>query len=363
MKVDAVIGSSFGDEGKGTITARLAFESKKEDKKVLNVLTNGGAQRGHSVTLATGTQIINKHFGSGTYFGADNYFYKTFILNPMQFVKEGGQAQCFIHPECIFTTPFDIMANQIIERKRNAGTCGMGIWQTITRYKDCPFSTTFKHFIESETFEKIQLLKGIREWYERDLTIPKDYSEAWHSDGIIMHFIEDCKTMSLKCKFGLSPKEMHSFDHVILENGQGLLLNDEGKDDKDATPSKTGMDIINDFCLTYNLQNPNIHYVTRPYITRHGAKSRDFLGKTKLENIGIDFTGDREINKGGEFQGNFEYGNLDIRELYKRVVNDFNKSVIKGSKMILDVTHHDQMPRDWKGFENVNYWTNPVVGE
>jgi hypothetical protein len=49
--------------------------------------------------------------------------------------------------------------------------------------------------------------------------------------------------------------------------------------------------------------------------------------------------------------------------LYKRVVNDFNKSVIKGSKMILDVTHHDQMPRDWKGFENVNYWTNPVVGE
>lgn len=75
-----------GDESKGTITARIAKEH--QNQKVVNVLTNGGAQRGHTVVvpskISTAPEVITyKHFGSGTSFGAVTYFPQDFILNPM----------------------------------------------------------------------------------------------------------------------------------------------------------------------------------------------------------------------------------------------------------------------------------------
>ena len=83
-KYNIVIGANAGDEGKGTIVARLAKDTKG---KVLNVLTNGGAQRGHSVLTDHGQHIF-KHFGSATPFNAYTYFAESFILNPMQFIDE-----------------------------------------------------------------------------------------------------------------------------------------------------------------------------------------------------------------------------------------------------------------------------------
>lgn len=45
MKARIVIGANYGDEGKGTVVARYS----KNSYNVLNVLTNGGSQRGHSI--------------------------------------------------------------------------------------------------------------------------------------------------------------------------------------------------------------------------------------------------------------------------------------------------------------------------
>ena len=56
-----VIGAGAGDCGKGTITAQIAANSSN----VLNVLTNGGAQRGHTVVFENGDKLVrktNKHF-------------------------------------------------------------------------------------------------------------------------------------------------------------------------------------------------------------------------------------------------------------------------------------------------------------
>ena len=78
MKARIVIGSNYGDEGKGTVVASYA----KNSQNVLNVLTNGGAQRGHSILTKDGS-ITYQHFGSGTYFGADSYYSRFFILNTM----------------------------------------------------------------------------------------------------------------------------------------------------------------------------------------------------------------------------------------------------------------------------------------
>ena len=89
------------------------------------MLTNGGAQRAHSILTKNGSFTF-QHFGSGTYHGADNYFSEYFILNPMQFVKEYNElrnrgvkiGKIYRDPKCMWSTPWDMMANQIIEEMR-----------------------------------------------------------------------------------------------------------------------------------------------------------------------------------------------------------------------------------------------------
>lgn len=139
---DIIIGANLGDEGKGTVTATI---TKNADGKVLNILSNGGSQRGHSILTENGSFTFC-HFGSGTYHGADNYYSEYFIINPMSFVKEYNELKrrgiCLdnkVHcsPMVRWSSPYDMMANQIIEELRGEtkhGSCGMGIWETVRRY-------------------------------------------------------------------------------------------------------------------------------------------------------------------------------------------------------------------------------------
>lgn len=48
-EVKVVIGANYGDEGKGLMTNYFARQADKKHKKCLNILFNGGAQRGHTV--------------------------------------------------------------------------------------------------------------------------------------------------------------------------------------------------------------------------------------------------------------------------------------------------------------------------
>ena len=45
----AIIGANYGDEGKGKMTDYFAAEAAKNRKSCIVVLSNGGAQRGHTV--------------------------------------------------------------------------------------------------------------------------------------------------------------------------------------------------------------------------------------------------------------------------------------------------------------------------
>ena len=62
-----VIGSSYGDEGKGLAAA---LSAKRLGGKCLNVLINGGAQRGHTVEWKDGRRHVFHHFGSAAALGA-----------------------------------------------------------------------------------------------------------------------------------------------------------------------------------------------------------------------------------------------------------------------------------------------------
>lgn len=98
------------------------------------------------------------------------------------------------------------------------------------------------------------------------------------------------------------------------------------------------------------------HYVTRPYLTRHGdGHISNAIGRHDLSS---DIQEDR-TNHYNEHQGMFRYGELDIANLNKRITDDS-----RGIRVILDVTHCDEMDREAefrKEFLNVNTYDNPLV--
>lgn len=352
-KARIIIGANYGDEGKGTVVAHYT----KNSDNVLNILTNGGPQRGHSVLTRFGSNTF-QHFGSGTYHGADSYYSCFFILNPMQFVKE--YESLIVKPEniyrdrrCRWTTPYDIMANLITEelQKRHA-SCGMGIWNTVKRCNSTPI-VLFDEFLEDE--DRFLYLDSIKKYYERFLTIPSGkWRELWDNPIIKNHFIEDCEFMRAHTKV-IGIEEL-SYDNLIFENGQGLLLSDTGKDTLDTTPSNTG--IYYALNILDNIKDVDIeaHYVTRPYLTRHGDGNLLNEADKKLISSGIQ---EDRTNHFNEHQGEFRYGKLDIPSLKERIVADS-----RGVKTTLEITHCDEMDRvdEFRSnFNSIHTFDNPNV--
>lgn len=362
-----IIGANYGDEGKGTVTA---YYAKHATGKVLNVLTNGGPQRGHTVVTDKGTYTF-KHFGSGTCYGAHNYFAQDFIVNPMQFMKEIKElhkdfiVKAYMNSSCRWTTPYDMMANQIIERNRRKrheehGTCGMGIWETMKRTVNC-LNINLDAFANLTTDLQKNYLTNIKTYYELKYFATNEYSmteeelSIWNSRGLMKHFIEDCKDMMhLVTVVGSMPKD---YDEYLFENGQGLLLDGCSADDIHTTPSCTGVDsFFEDMSFIDQL---NIHYVTRPYLTRHGAGP---FGDVKRNTIASSIQDDL-MNHYNEFQGDFRYGTLDISKLKERV--DKDSSIVKTPKnVILEITHCDEMDREdefKKYFKNYHIFDSAKV--
>lgn len=339
MNAEIVIGANLGDEGKGTVVASL---TKAATGPTLNVLTNGGAQRAHSILTEDGSFTF-KHFGSGTYHGADTYFGPDFIVNPMQFVTEleelqsrGITCKVYMHPNCRVTTPYDMMANQIIEELRDTrhGSCGMGIWRTVKRYLDGG-RLTLESLVHNSEIIKELLLTDIRDYYTKQLSdIPSHWKKVWYSQGIITHFLEDCKKMFDSVIF---KTDNFTYDNIIFENGQGLMLNDTGKDIPGTTPSCTDSRAATKLFSMFGIEDATVHYVTRPYLTRHGYGYLN--GESNKSFISGDIQEDR-TNSYSEFQGDFRFGELDLLDLHQRILSD-NHSLNR----VLDVTHCDEMDR------------------
>ena len=356
-KARIVVGANYGDEGKGTVVARYTKES---EGSVLCVLTNGGAQRGHSIMTDSGS-ITYQHFGSGTYYGADSYYSCYFILNPVQFVKE--YESLLVKPKniyrdyrCRWTTPYDMMANHIQEEAldRHASCC-MGIWNTIKRFREPMHSISFDTFMKFDLPRKELYLKMVKIYYERKLDL-SEWRDVWNSPGIVSHFLEDCYIVdSLTTCVGL--KDLHH-DNLIFEGGQGLLLGDTGKDDPSRTPSLTGIQYACN--LLENIPDISIsaHYVTRPYLTRHGDGYLDGETGRKIISEGIQEDRCNHYNPG---QGKFRYGKLDVMKLSERIKED---NLGRIQDIHLEVTHCDEMdriPEFKREFDKVDTYDSPYI--
>ena len=367
--VKIVIGGSFGDEGKGLMSAYFARQMMERSGKCLTVLSNGGAQRGHTV-LEGEVRHVFRHFGSGTFAGADTYFPEEFIVNPMIFMKEyrellkeapekigpGKPVRVYIHPGCMITTPYEMITNLILEESRGSarhGSVGVGIWETVIgggiRYGELTALPPKE--------QRIYLLCNRRErLYERlagqgVTDIPQQWRQVLDNPELAEQYLEDLYAM----REIVTPTDdtiLREYPEVIFENGQGLLL-DRAMIRKGyghhTTPSHTGLKnparILRDvYGEAAGSETPAVEaadpdpasapglvtevvYVTRSYMTRHGAGRFDTECPVEQINPEIcDLT-----NQPNESQGTLRFGRLNMQSLIRRARRDFESEAGRGT--------------------------------
>lgn len=352
-KIKVVIGLNLGDEGKGQATDYFTYESLLNRESCIVVLSNGGSQRGHTVTLPSGKSHVFHHFGSGTFALANTYIPKYFIVNPMNFVMEYKELiknkivpRVYMNVNCKLTTPYDMIANQIIEESRGSqrhGSCGIGIWETILRD-----GITVGEMATKDDLGKAEYLRFVRDNYftnrisSKGIKPDKEWIKIIYSEELIKNYISDFNIMNSRVLYA-DNKILNYFDNIIFENGQGLLLDQNIYGyGKNTTPSNTGLqnpaEMIKEIT---NCIDTEVCYVTRTYMTRHGAGRFDTECKTNV--ISSKVARDK-TNHTNNFQGSLRYGILDWKEAEERAVKDFKKFGDPNWKLSFFFTHINECP-------------------
>lgn len=318
--IKVVIGANFGDEGKGMMTH---FFSKNSEGKVLNILFNGGCQRGHTVM-----NHVFHCFGSGYFNGADTYYYDKFMVDPIAWALECNQLNnipsLYISPYCRVVTPYDIAVNQAIEMKRGEnkhGSCGMGIWETDLRSRIYPI-------YYSDLYDELRLynlLKVIKEEYF-PYRLKKLNLELNLNNISLDDFFVASHLMTSHCyntdSMDIHPLENNEYSTIIFEGGQGLLLDEHNKQfAPNITASSTGSRYIGNlinFLYKKNNCDVEICYISRSYMTRHGAGELPYeVPKNKLNPKIKDKT-----NIFNPWQDNLRYGLINLSHLIQRIKED-----------------------------------------
>ena len=350
-KISIVIGANYGDEGKGLVTNALAT-----GKDTVVVLTNGGAQRGHTV-VQDGIRHVFHHFGSGHLKGATTYCADSFIINPIIFLEEiqalrlermqkrraelfSKEKGLFIYPlisdRCRVTTIYDMLANRIrciLSGKNNSTGCG--IWETIQRYEADNTFFRFGDFYKTEGY--LNELKKIRNYYIdkfKDLNTADASSELREclnllvNDNLTFNFINDFKSFNKFVLYCPDYTIITRYKNIIFEQGQGLAIN---KTDKEfGTPSDTDSTLPiqvlqKAFGEKFSKLKIDRYYVTRSYLTRHGdgpfIEDKEFAKKFN-----------DKTNVHNEFQGSIRYAPMDkgsflsmLTRIFKDCYNNLTK--------------------------------------
>lgn len=335
------------------MTDYFCHQSSAKGEKCLVVLHNGGPQRGHTVVTPEGERHVFHHFGSGTFTGADTFLSEDFILNPMVFRQEweelenlGVSPKVYINPYCKVTTPFDMLLNQMKEELRfkrsnsRHGSCGMGIYETQKR-DYCSFSA--KGWSKNTRKQNMTYLRRIRDNYFLKFVdnMPQYIIEEWeniiNSEILVENFVSDMEFMFSHSIFSNDKETVRKYDCLVFEGGQGLLLDQNNTEYyPHLTPSNTG--ITNPLKIIDRLSSVSeieVCYVTRTYLTRHGAGRLD--GECDKAQINPDM---KDLtNVPNPYQGTLRYAKLDEKSLEERILRDFAPAREYGAKLSLAVTH------------------------
>lgn len=352
--IKIVIGANFGDEGKGLMTDYFAKKAVEQSRKCLVVCHNGGSQKGHTVKLKDGIRHVFHHFGSGTFQGADTYLARTFILNPIIFRKEYEELQslgftpvCYVNKDSYITTPFDMLMNQIVEEERGAGkhgSCGYGIFETLKRHEQNNFSTNLGKFWFSKDDSCIlKELVHIKNDYldnrleELGCTTYKtnELYEISQSTDMLHNWLDDFQFMK-KHTVLVEDEILNHYDSIVFEGAQGLLLDQNNIEYMPhLTPSNTGC--LNPLDMLKEMKDIDVEicYVTRSYLTRHGAGRFD----KECEKKEINSSMFDETNVTNPFQDTLRYGKINQYTFIDRIANDYKTLPFCRPQISIAITH------------------------
>jgi len=355
----AVIGANFGDEGKGLVTDYLAWKTRAD----YVVRFNGGAQAGHTVVTPAGRRHIFHHVGAGAFLGIPTYLGPEFIHNPLLFRRElsvllpsSVKGKIFAHPDAKVTTPWDMLVNQIFESARGGkkhGSCGLGIGETVVahmaehmggrgivlrelyNYEDnlkeklfglLEFSIKRLHsylpcYLSQSEIDELNdnalfpsSLSAVKERYKL-LTNSKSAAKIanqWLEDvKCFTNYVEEADLDTLRHKT------------LIFEGAQGLGL-DQGlwsPTNPYVTRSSTGLTNVLAICKSIDAPDLIPVYVSRSYLTRHGAGP--MVTEGMHSSAGYDIPKDL-TNITNEYQGELRLGIIDD-EISTRTTEDFSK--------------------------------------
>lgn len=329
--MDVVIGAAFGDEGKGLITHHLASQHGSD---AIVVRFNGGAQAGHTVQTRDQKRHVFHHVGSGAFSGAATYLSRFFVANPILFLEEMKTLQqlninptVMIDPDAYITTPYDMMINQMVEEIRDHqrhGSCGVGFSETIERNQHRSYCLKVG---DCENLNKLTSILALiqTEWVPKRLKALniRSIPEPWHtyirSENLFEQFRHDLE--KFYASITVSKLDLSQLDRpVVFEGAQGLMLDQEKGWFPHVTRSHTGLKNV--LSLVKGTKQPlNVHYITRSYLTRHGAGPLP----NELSSLPYSQVID-ETNVTNPYQGDLRFAWFNMNLLQRFIRDDINQA-------------------------------------
>ena len=151
--------------------------------------------------------------------------------------------------------------------------------------------------------------------------------EKLYDENITSHFINDVDNNFIS-KVHISSIEniAKNYTTLLFEGAQGLMLSEDSKYFPHVTHSKTGISNVLNLLqeIDDNELDVEVIYITRSYLTRHGAGPLPHEIKGKPYKNIIDLT-----NIHNEFQGTLRFAPLDLDILDENIKNDYMKILSK----------------------------------
>lgn len=353
----AVIGKGFGDEGKGLATDYFCSKSSN----TLVIKHNGGAQAGHTVETDDKRFVFHQlsagSFRNADTFWADSYYPDLYKLGEEieEFRSVSGICpKIYCDAQTNVTLIDDVLINMLLELSRGDGrhgSCGMGINECDLRTK-AGFGITIKDIISSSEEDVVKKISDIRSRYSvqrlSELGLSKqpvassemiELYDALSSMTVIENAVDEMKRSAEKYVTVCEDvaKFLESYDQIIFETGQGLLLDSENQEfAPHVTASRTGLYNPCRILSKYGLKLTEAVYVTRSYVTRHGAGPLSY--ECTADALGISFPD--ETNVHNAWQGSLRYAlHGSGEEFLKPVKDDLEECTCGDVPASLFITH------------------------
>ena len=331
MTTKIVLGTFFGDEGKGSTVQYLCKQELDSGNFPLVIRYSGGPQAGHRI-IHNNIEHVCSSFGSGVLLNVSTYLNENVLIDPIslkieyeQLISNNIKPILYINRHCRVITPYDVNANITDNTNMNNGSCGKGIFKTFYRYNNCFINYYVKDIIVNIN----NYIKFVKDFYEIENSeinlIDQLFIDSFNWMVNTFNIIDNINEIYLN----------NHIDTVIFEGSQGLLLDMETGFMPHCTPSKVGLNGIPEKYLNY----AEVYFVMRNYLTRHGNGYLPQYAEFVYEYFDLD----EPTNNDDGYQGKFKYGLFNfnlLNRVFDRICLD-NYETTHNIKKYGVITHMD----------------------